>query len=802
MLTTKLDKRMVLLFLISSIILILIVLGFTGGLNMASFQKSYTDSLVSSYAVSGGETVRKIEYALKYGKPLTNFYGIEELLQDKLAELPDIEEIVITLPDGEIIYNQFGAVMGEFYAPEVQEQVENLYATDELAYASVLQEGRYHVFVPLENREGSRVGSLVLIFEQAVVKAFTDIYTQKLIRYLLLLAGVAIICLLIFIIKVPIVNEEKKIRKKPILSFLLIILTAVQLIYGGLNYFLFKEAYLSIAQQNASFAAQVVQKDINTVINKGVPYAKLYRLEEYLQGVIAYIPEIESLSITDQLGALLYQTELNAESPSASGSLSELEHRLPLPADSTGMQGMIHVNISADYLAKHMREIILDMLTVFITSFIFMVEVTLFMIIFMRQKVQKSSTVPTAATKQTDAGLIRPVAFILFMAIFMSTSFIPIVMKGLYKPILGLSETVLMGLPISVEMFSAGLATVLAGYAIDRHGWRVVFFMGLFLFVLGTSLSATAWGPLIFVGARGTVGLGYGLALMSLRGYVNQAPTDRERTDGVAALFSGMYAGINCGVIVGAMLADRVDYAVVFIIALGVACLSALFAAILIQGRREKRAQKVKAVSARGQVLSFFSNGQVLLFFGLILIPTAICSMFLDYFFPVFADSIGASTSNVGRAFLLNGLCIVYLGPLLSRFTAKFLGIEKSIALAGLIVVGAMLFFASQGTLLAAFVAAILLGLADSFGLVAQNNYFLKLKASGALGVGKALGFYGNVRKLGQMLGPMVFGGVAMLGMFGIGVIGLCFLATIILFLFSLRQKRKQIIEEHTGVSH
>jgi len=80
-------RKVEFVFLTAFIILILIVLGFTGGMNIASFQKNHTESLVTSFTVAGGESVRKIEYAVKYGKPLTNFYGIEEKPWNSLQEL-------------------------------------------------------------------------------------------------------------------------------------------------------------------------------------------------------------------------------------------------------------------------------------------------------------------------------------------------------------------------------------------------------------------------------------------------------------------------------------------------------------------------------------------------------------------------------------------------------------------------------------------------------------------------------------------------------------------------------------------
>ena len=94
----------------ASAFLLIVVLGFTGALNIMSFQKNYSDSLVSSCAVPGRETAEKIGYAIKYGKPLDSFWGMEKLLEQVIAISPDISAVQVVLPDGQVIYDQLGAV--------------------------------------------------------------------------------------------------------------------------------------------------------------------------------------------------------------------------------------------------------------------------------------------------------------------------------------------------------------------------------------------------------------------------------------------------------------------------------------------------------------------------------------------------------------------------------------------------------------------------------------------------------------------------------------------------------------------
>ncbi len=814
------SSKVKIMFVVSSILLITVVLSFTGGLNIASFKQNYTNSLVSSYAVTSGETVRKIEYAVKYGKPLTNFYGIEDLLQRSITHSNDLEKIQVVLTDGSVIYDQTGPVLQTKL--ESKMQAEANFEGKDRDYTYVLNDGKYHVFLPIYDKNNKWIGSLGLIFDESVVKSRVDTHMWSLIRYLVILALLALLFLILFISRVSIISESGTIRKKQMIIVLLIILGSVQILFGIINYLMFKSAYIVVAKENAEITSQTIERDIVAVTQKGVPYEKFYKLEDYLQRITESIPEMKQIYITNSKNKVLYTTSGSQTGSNLNLNPDYLKTR-SLGKDSTGNQIQINVEISKTYLDSRMRDIILDTVTVLVTSFLFMVEITLFMLIILRRQLLKSNTAAssraTAASKEaeegskprwnldlaappievkdeihqleqeqeTDYSAVRPLAFILFIGVFMSTSFIPVVMKNLYEPLWGLSKSVIIALPLSVEMLAAAFATIFPGYIIDNKGWRPAFFAGLLFIAVGTLFSAFSWDAITFIITRGIVGIGYGFSLMALRSYVNSIPTEEGKTEGVSALFSGLYAGVNCGVVVGAMLADRIGFSQVFIIGMVIVILSGLFALFFVKNLpvvHKKRAISQQLVrKSKGKYLRFFSNGKVMGFFLLVLIPTVVCGMFLDYYFPLFADANGFSTSNVGRAFLLNGLCIVYLGPLLSKYTTKYLGIEKAVFLSGLIIVAGLLLFASQGTLITAFIAVLLLGVSDSFGLVAQNNYFIKLRATDMIGTGKALGYFDNVRKIGQMLGPLVFGSVAVMGFSGIGLIGYVLLGSLILFL-------------------
>jgi len=166
--------------------------------------------------------------------------------------------------------------------------------------------------------------------------------------------------------------------------------------------------------------------------------------------------------------------------------------------------------------------------------------------------------------------------------------------------------------------------------------------------------------------------------------------------------------------------------------------------------------------------------------------------MCMYYFFPLFGSNIGLSTSDIGRGFLIYGLCIVYLGPWLGGLVERKLSSWSASLLAALLTIGAMGLFAWQGGVLMALTVILIMGIADSFGFVAQNNYFLSLPATQIVGESKALSYYSTIRRLGQVMGPFVFGTLAVLGdLRSVGLIAVVSLGLLLVFALLSRSTAK-----------
>lgn len=132
-------------FIVFAVALIAVVLAFTGALIIFSFQQNYLNSLVTSYYVNGNDVMRKIEYSLRYGKSLENFYGIESVLGEKHQQNAAIDRIFIISADGTILYDHNGKVYNEFLPSSLRTAIKEK-ATIEVPYIYEKYHDDYYLF--------------------------------------------------------------------------------------------------------------------------------------------------------------------------------------------------------------------------------------------------------------------------------------------------------------------------------------------------------------------------------------------------------------------------------------------------------------------------------------------------------------------------------------------------------------------------------------------------------------------------------------------------------------------------------
>ncbi len=777
------SRRMTVALLLSCTTLIAVVLGFTGVIHIQSFQKNQTAAIMASQAVASRESVDQIEYALHYGKELTRFYGITGLLQ-RAAQTAHVEEVRLVLADGSYVANQWGDLAGALPAAIARE---TSFSGNPVGHAFHRDQDHYWLFVPIRDRSGAWVGSLALLSPRAAVDGLTLSYRRELFHSLLLLALAATVGLSLVVLWLVRRRRSQGDLTTRFVHAAIVTLGVTQILFGVQNYLLFREAYLSMARQGATIAAEAIGQSVEGVVARGVPYSSLYQLDEYLARMTESLPALGRIQVISADGVALADTDPGAgESPA--GDDAEWSHLRPLRADSTGQPAHLAVILSRSYQQGQLREIILDSLTVLVTGLVFLVEMIFLLRLLLHGGI--GAAVMEGAPSDREGLIIRPLAFFVFSAMTFSSTFVPVAAQG-FAPVGWLSKGGVGAAAVSIEMLLSAVFSLIAGKLTAEHGGRRVFFMGAATMAAGAVLSGLAKSSLLFLLGRAVTGASVGLLMISLQAIATaRRPGEDAGSSGLVALTAGDGAGLVCGVVVGALLADRIGFAGVFFATLAPLFLAVLLAAISRGQIGGGRAPAPDSPVASIPLIRFLTHPQVLRVFLLVVMPTASALMFLDYFFPVFAQGMGLSTAAVGRWFLVQGLCQVYLGPVLTGLLERRFRPRGSLLLAGLLMVAALVGFGMGGSLIAAYGAVLLLSSADSFGATAASQYFRQLGPVLEYGLDQAEGWYRNVRKIGSMIGPVLFSSLSILGSAGVGVIGVALLTALLLFAVVSRQRR------------
>ncbi len=801
--------------LLTTLCLLVLAQAFNGGLSLSSLEKLFLGSMVSRYQVVANDFLGSIQKAMRFGKPLENFVGIRPLMDEVAQELPDLSEVLVADIDGRVLYGSDPAQEGEAWpalaGPRPVTVVEG--------------QGRPHTFksgdtyyaefpIHKTDRTGKleeRVGTAVFAFPESNVGSHLRRVMMDNLDVLLLvsLAGAALIGLgLQFLLPL----DAAGFSRLRLYLILLIGLGGAQIVYSWYNVDTFRENYIQVARDNTAQVSRMLRSDVEFLLDKGLRINRLFKIDEHLSGIVQATGEVSEISILDAENHVLYKADAahgatkpeqgEMAPPEADDAFYDLRIGLFRHKDkATDYQGAILVRLDQQRISDRVREIVLDSITVSVIGVLFLLELVILFLIYIRKALSRGDGGDTDAQRY---GVIRPVAFLFLFAMDLSITFIPLHMERVFEPLWGLSKDIVLGLPISVEMLFAGIFVVVAGLWMDRRGWKEPFFIGLALSGGGCAWSGLAPDMLQFIASRALIGSGYGLALMAAEGFVvdNTGPDSRAR--GITHLFAGVYAGSLCGGAAGAMLADRLGYRPVFLVSAMIMALVIVAVAVIVRGpsRSAVRSEPETVPGAAqaiqrqpltpGRIVRFFLDRNIFAAVFLSIVPSALLVVgFINYLLPIYLHRIGTSQSDIGRVLMVYNVCLIYMAPLLGNVIDKARFKGRYVVLSGVVAaVGLMGFYFQGGLFMTAF-AMFMLGVSSSFGFGAQNAFVLNLNVTHEAGHGAAMGMTNAMERIGQVLGPLVLGTlVVALGVeTGIVVTGAAILVLSLAFMVMARER-------------
>ncbi len=726
-------STLVILFVFLALLLVTQVLN--GGLSLLAFEKQQLSTTISAYETIGNHLVSKIERSLKMGKPLNHFIGMKKILSEGARLSGNIDNISVLDLDGNILHSYFPEPF-----PDKLLVVKSL---TEQEKKHVQGGGYHHLLLQLKNGDGLSVGVLCLSFAESRLKEKRQEIFKKIFYVLIVCTVVAGFVLFGGLVVLLPCNTDQ--RKRYLTLLLFLVLGGGQIFCSLYNIRIFQQDYLELTNRKSQIIGRMLKQEVEFLLLRGLQLDHLVNIDKQLDQSVTEVPELAYLAIIDNRDRILYSGGDRAVHSTDFTEYLEVLHQKK-------MVGKIEVGLNEEFVEKAVREISFDSLTIVGLSLLVILEMLLFLLAFLfpvQQKVNRG---------KVEGGSVRTAIFIFIFGASLCHSFIPLYMEQLYRPFLDLSKDVILGLPLAMEMLGGGLVLIPVGRWIDARGWHRPFITGAFFAALGMVGSGLASDQIAFVLFRLVTGIGYGMAWMSAQGFVLQNASSENRARSISGVVAGIFSGVICGNGMGALVAARVGFDRVFFLAAVLMMLSVVFTLCFLRSTMKGVGQVSGGkLKLRSGLVKAFGDSQLLLLFSCSLIPYSIGMVGLLYYVtPLHLTAIGASQSDIGRAIMTFGLCMIFVAPRVSRYAEGFPDKRRFIIGGGVLASMSLLLFGRSNSLWTVVVGVVLFGLSVSMSGAIRNVFALELPVAKKIGDSQLIGIYRSVDKLGQSLGAVI----------------------------------------------
>lgn len=258
----------------------------------------YSDIYFTRLAVETQQYTRQIEYGLKNGKSLDNFYKIETVLSDVRKCSSYISGAYIVTGDLTLRYSLSDK---DITLPQRIRLPEK-----DSIYALHRNGQRYIMAVSIYGRTEEPEGYLLLdLSDKAIVNSMAEMHSDSLVQTVII--GILSFLLgTVFIIHFCRKKETVLYSCAKAMSVSMCIGLIVDTAISAIKLYLILE---SLIQHSASNIVMALQNALNTVIEKGVTINRIYDLNSWLLNRCQPIPFIENLIYDKgyQISAIIYE---------------------------------------------------------------------------------------------------------------------------------------------------------------------------------------------------------------------------------------------------------------------------------------------------------------------------------------------------------------------------------------------------------------------------------------------------------------------------------------------------------------
>lgn len=745
---------------------------FSSFFNTQSFKNTYIETTAQDNAVVAEGVVNQLEYALKYGKTLDNYYGIDAVFEELYRYCGYMEQVSIVDREKHVLYED-GTRTEE---TELFSEVGRVVETGE---PSIWTEGStQHILLPVRERNQTVTAALSMSYSTDALKAQIDSYVGRIYINALLaaLAGVALFLGLFFVIRK---NPDKKRLSRIIVPAILL----SNLMSGMMSYGVFRQGYLEITRNTAGILESKIAGDIGKVVSQGVPYEELYGIDGYFQDILKGTEQMESVRLeTGDHVALVGGEEVSAYT---------------LPADSGGRTAVLVMTSSKSYIESRLKDILINLTVTVITSLMIAAEVIAFVLSVLTTERKKGGIIVKKEDRSFQPlGIVRGLSFLFAMFQYMAMAFVSIVLASIYRPVVFFGYEIpydlVMSLPLSIQILTSLFTAWLSGKVVQRFGWKPVAVTGMLIMAAGTVTAAGAAEPYLFLFAQVIIGTGLGLAKTSFDIYAVLISSGDDMELYTSNANAGIIVGMSCSSAIGAVIAGAFGYGGAYLVMGAIGCLVTLLVVLLGQNVVEERGGRPAGAEEKTRVrLPFDTRFFAYLLF--MVLPYFFIMMFVDYFFPVYANGQGMTTETIGYVFLAYGICTSYVGVWICNLLSKRFGcVALMTGFLGILGVGIFV-FSARNVFFFSVVLVMTIAVADGVMPSQQFKYLYSLPFARKAGFSKAVSMEGIFSSAIRGVAPMIFGCIMMRGNTGLlAVAALIILCAAVFWLVNVFGRRKE----------
>lgn len=675
---------------------------FSTMLNVMSYQRMIAETYVHESNLNTVGMIRKLNYALSFGKPLEKFYGLEKLLENTKNQSDSI--LAIEVWKEENLITGIGSMVDHKLQSSAKEEY-------------IMEQNNLISFINFDK------GQLILRLDDSVV--------QNAVYHYMVFAVTLDMGLLVFIFFILVIlcflwkEKEVTIQKVKIIS--LILLIGVQFLFGIYSTISAITSYQSSVFQIGKATANTVATDINEVLGKGMKYQELTKLKDYFHNLCDNISELSEIDFI-----------LNIEEKEKEDITC---YKIQLK-DKAIKEGYVACTTNQKMIQKKILNHMIDIIIVIMVT----IFISLEMIGFISSHIEQHDK-----RKKEELYLpgFRLFVFISGIAFSLDCGFISILSNRLYEQAkLPDYMSFLSGMPNTMYSLAIVLGLFGCSFFIAQIGMKKTLLLGIGMGVIGYLFCMISVSLPLLIIARFIFGFCDGLVINAIRLYASAQKEKELHHKILVTYLASINLGVCCSVVIGGLVADVTSYTVVFFLGaiLGIVCLFLVnFSGF--SNQKEKRNMSFLAAILELKIR------EVWIFMVFLIIPIYIASLYVAYTFPLYSNEIGCSNSLISGCLMVNYLMIAYLTDPISAWVNHHLQPKKAVifyVILQAVSIGIFVIFASLWT---AVLALILTSLWDCFGMVVIDSVLDDVTGTSTEQNTLLQMLFG---KIGLVIGPMI----------------------------------------------